>query len=59
MTKDENQAIVDKKREAYLNNELSHSDYYLWLSDFFRSKSSRRNGIKYKIRVLYRKLFVF
>lgn len=34
MTKDENQKVVDKKREAYLNNELSHSDYYLWLSDF-------------------------
>ena len=32
--KDENQKVVDKKREAYLNNEISHSDYYLWLSDF-------------------------
>lgn len=34
MTKDENQKLVDKKRQAYLNNEISHENYYLWLSDF-------------------------
>lgn len=40
MNKDENQKNVDKKRQAYLNGEISHSDYYLWLSDFLEIPGS-------------------
>ncbi len=29
-----NQEQMLNKREKYLNNEISHEDYYLWLSDF-------------------------
>ena len=38
--KDENQKIVDKKRQLYLNGELTHKNYYLWLSEFLEIPGS-------------------
>ena len=40
INKDENQKIVDKKRQLYLNEELTHKNYYLWLSEFLEIPGS-------------------
>ncbi len=40
INKDENQKIVDKKRQLYLNGELTHKNYYLWLSEFLEIPGS-------------------
>ena len=40
INKDENQKIVDKKRLSYLNGELTHKNYYLWLSEFLEIPGS-------------------
>ena len=40
MDKDNNQKIVDKKRQAYLRGELTHKNYYLWLSEFLEIPGS-------------------
>lgn len=40
MTRDENQKLVDYKRQSYLDGEISHENYYLWLSDFLEIPGS-------------------
>ena len=40
INKDETQKIVDKKRQLYLNGELTHKNYYLWLSEFLEIPGS-------------------
>ena len=40
INKDENQKIVDKKRQTYLHGEITHKNYYLWLSEFLEIPGS-------------------
>ena len=40
INKDENQKIVDKKRQVYLRGEITHKNYYLWLSEFLEIPGS-------------------